>query len=184
MKQIKSPIPIPPPIPTELNKPSKEFKNVNNETIETIGMRNIVEYGKFSFALEEKREESLNKISTGLLTTFAVISLLISFRFPKNNPVFSAIIFVLLCLNSVFILFANWRFKYGTIQDAKGIFDEISKNYTNYNSQENFDMRWIYMMSKIQKGKKKINDKRLKFVMSSQVLFLVIVLTIVISTIF
>jgi len=146
-------------------------------------MKNIVELGKYSYDLEEKREQSLITQSSQMLTAFSIFSAVLFVILPiiietKTVSVwkllFSAgIISVFLLASLVLALIAQWRFKYSTMQDVQVFYDRVNAEFQNYASQVQFDVQWKEQLLSIHASKKKNNDKRAKLVIASMVVFLI-----------
>ncbi|MDQ5983915.1 MAG: hypothetical protein RUMPE_00944 [Eubacteriales bacterium SKADARSKE-1] len=132
-------------------------------------LSNIVEMGKFSYRLQEKREKILMN-QAGLMLIAVSISLAV---LPLLVPViYIPYVFTGLAVSLVFTVMAGWRFKYSQMTDAGVIFDEVNKNYECYETKCQFDMQWKMQLDIIHKSKAKITDKRIRFLLASMVSFI------------
>lgn len=147
-------------------------------------MHNIKEIGKYSYELEEKREQSLLDQAGKMMTAFslfiAAINVLLSavlehatIPISKNKLIFLAgIIFFFLLVSLFFAIMAQWRYKYKIIQNGQVWLDDVKANPQDYRSQGNFDMEWVNQLKKLQDKKEEINNKRVKFIKASITIFL------------
>jgi len=157
-------------------------------------MKNIVEFGKYSYDLEEKREESLIKQSSQMLTAFSIFSavLFTVLKIIIDIKVVSVwrllfcagVVSLFLVSSLVLALMAQWRFKYSTMQDVKVFYDRVNEEFQNYTSQVQFDVQWKEQLISIHSSKKKNNDKRAKLVIASMVVFVSAIGIVLASTFF
>ena len=54
----------------------EETTNYQNEDLDALRMKNVFEFGKFSFELEEKREQGILNQSGQMLTAFSLFLIL------------------------------------------------------------------------------------------------------------
>lgn len=161
-------------------------KEVESEKANFI-MQNIKELGMFSYDLEEKREKSLMEQSSRMLGILSCFMAITSFSaiFTVNKDILSKTLFFLmlsLLIGSlILIIFSSWRYKYKTMQDIEGIYENILKDHKSYETSAGFDFQWKYQIQMVHDSKKKINDKRANFICISMVLFLISVFILVIS---
>lgn len=163
------------------------------ETKENLCIKNAVEFGKFSFELEEKREQSILTQSSQMLTAFSLFSAAVLMSFPLVADYtgvpdiyafyLSAVALFPLIISLVLAIVAQWRFKYETLKSTKDFADELQKNHKDYQSQSDYDWQWIYQLDAVQVSKKKNNNRRVIFVRISMILFLVSVGILVIGNI-
>ena len=163
--------------------PNEIFHNNNTpKDIISIQHKNAVEFGKFSFELEEKRGESLIANSGHMLTAFSLYSaaLLTLLGVLLNNSIISrthlfsasTCIAAPLVLALVFTILAQWRFGYKTLIDATAFKAAFEKESKNYCEQYQFDYQFIIQLHKVQSSKKNVNDKRLFFIRAAMICFL------------
>ena len=144
-----------------------------------LRMENVREFGKFSFDLEEKREQSILNQSSQMLTAFSLFSAAILMALPIVTE-YSAIpdwqimyltevAFAPLIVSLVLAIIAQWRFSYQTMLDAEG-FENIL-----YRQKED------YQLSAVQKSKKKNTDLRVRLIKASMICFLLSVAILVIG---
>lgn len=154
-------------------------------------MKNIVQLGKFSYELEEKREQSLISQSSNMLTAFSVFSVVLFVAIPiiiDNTSVnvnqlllCSMVISLFLITSLVLAVLSQWRYKYQTMTDINDFYNIVNGEHQNYQTQVQFDMQWKEQLFQIQTSKKKNNDKRSKLIIASMILFLLSILTVIIS---
>lgn len=104
---------------------------------ENLCMENAVEFGRFSFELEEKREQSILTQSSQMLTAFSLFSAAVLMSFPLVADYtgvpdiyafyLSAGALLPLIISLVLAIVAQWRFKYETLKSAKDFADELQK---------------------------------------------------------
>lgn len=142
---------------------------------------NIVEFGKYSFELQQKREESIINQSGNMLTAFSVVSavmvmgipLLIEHTVaPTDQILFCAglsLLFLLISL--VFATIAQWRFKYQSMDSVDAFYNSVINEFENYSSQAQFYRQWKAQLSMLHSSKKKLNDIRARLITASMVSF-------------
>ena len=126
-------------------------KNVSQAKLADLMMKNIVQLGKFSYELEEKREQSLIVQSSNMLTAFSVFSAVIFVVIPiiidntnvRVNQLLlcSAIIAFFLISSLVLAVLSQWRYKYKTMTDINDFFEQINREHQNYRTQAQFDLQ-------------------------------------------
>ena len=144
--------------------------------------KNIADFARFSFELEEKREQSLISQSGQMLTVFSVVSaallmavpILIDYTcVPKNKILIAAgIVLTFLLASMVLAVLSQWRFKYATMLNGEELLQKVEKDINNHIYQSQFDYQWIDQLTDIQTSKKKNNDKRYMLVHASMITFL------------
>lgn len=133
-----------------------------------LRMENVREFGKFSFDLEEKREQSILNQSSQMLTAFSLFSAAILMALPIVTE-YSAIpdwqimyltevAFAPLIVSLVLAIIAQWRFSYQTMLDAEGFENILYRQKEDYHDQSDYDWQWVYQLSAVQKSKKKNTD--------------------------
>lgn len=171
-----------------ISSPSTPIEESNQETASMM-IEEIVEFGKFSYELEEKREQSLIGQSGQMLTAFSVFSAVILMSIPIaiDNLIvpisiilgYSGILFALLSSSLLLTIFAQWRFKYRTLIDVGEFYNKVNEDFFNYRTKPQFKIQWKEQLAEIQLSKKKTNNKRVKLLMVSMVLFIASVLTLI-----
>ena len=164
------------------------------ESIEDMMMRNIKDLGKFSYELEEKREQSLIEQSSQMLTAFSIFSavILVIVPFIVDLKIVSVakmlfctgIVTLVLITSLVLALLAQWRFGYQTMVNVNDILEQVKNESHNYQTQAQFDMQWKYQLEQIQVSKKKNNDKRVNLIRASMLVFLIAVALVISFAIF
>ena len=162
-------------------------------SVESLCLANAVQFGRFSFELEEKREQSLITQSGHMLTAIALYSAALLMLLPLVLDIsvlskaylwgaVSAIFFPLVC-GLVSTLLAQWRYRYETLVNAQEFYEnfDTSSKEGYYNNQEDFDYQWIAQLTAAQKSKKKVNDIRLFFIRLAMICFLISILFLIIS---
>ena len=149
---------------------------------ENLRMENAVEFGRFSFELEEKREQSILTQAGQMLTAFSLFSAAILMSFPLVADYtgvpdiyafyLSAVSLFPLILSLILAILAQWRFKYQTVKSPKNFTEELKSNYMDYSNRSDYDWQWIYQLDAVQVSKRKNNDLRAHLVGASMVLFL------------
>ena len=159
-------------------------------------MRNIKDFGKYSYEQEETRERSLLDQAGKMLTAFALftaaLNMLLSavlthatIPISKNKLIFlgGAISLVLLA-SLVLAIMAQWRYKYKVLQDGQTWFNHVYANYQSYSTQADFDKAWMEQIKEIHDAKTKSNDRRVKLIMAAMITFLLAVLLVILAIAF
>ena len=123
-------------------------------------LKNILALGKFSYSLQEKREESLINQAGRMLTTCSLTAVLLPLLLSKTTGLGPAILFTGLLISFIFALIAGWRFKSSSMPSIDVFYDEVYDRWEEFKVQPAFDMQWKYHLSAIHKSKKENNDKR------------------------
>jgi len=185
--------------------PSKSFADgtvvsggaTSVETTESMSLEqknrlyeNAMEFARFSFELEEKREQSLINQSIQMLTAFAVTSVALLMAIPvfiecatisRDVFLFSAcLIFILMLISMAPAMLSRWRFKYRTMIDGKEFLNHLKSQEKE--QQWQYDWQWIDQLSKIQRSKKKNNDIQVRLIKISMIAFFVVVLCMIIGS--
>lgn len=163
----------------------KETPPVNEDSPKDntlLRMENVREFGKFSFELEEKREQSIVNQSSQMLTAFSLFSAAILMALPivaeySSIPdwqimYLAEVAFAPLLASLVLAIIAQWRFTYETMQDAEGFENILYRQKSDYHDQSDYDWQWVYQLSAVQKSKKKNNDFRVRLIKASMICFL------------
>ena len=146
-------------------------------------MENILKFGKYSFELEEKREDSLIKQSGQMLTAFSIFSavliaalnIVIGLKIVSTGKLLfcASIVYSVLLASLVLALLVQWRYKYQTMEDVQVFYESINKAFTDYQRQAGFDMQWMEQIGAIHKSKLKNNDTRSRLIQASMIMFLI-----------
>ena len=131
-------------------------------------LKNILALGKFSYSLQEKREESLISQSDKMLTTCSVTAVLL---LSKAAGLGSVILLTGLLISFIFAVIAGWRFKSSSMPSIDVFYDEVYDRWKEFRTQPAFDMQWKYHLSAIHKSKKENNDKRTVCILISMISF-------------
>ena len=120
---------------------------------EALRMKNVREFGLFSFELEEKREQSILNQAGQMLTAFSIFSAAILMALPlvadytnvPDGQAFCLAVVVLapLIASLVLDILAQWRFKYQAIKDAEEFETELYRNRDAYKEQYAYDWQWV-----------------------------------------
>ena len=155
-------------------------------------LKNVVKFAKFSFKLEEKREQSVINQSGQMLTALSVASATILMAVPiliehtsisKLEILISAgIVLALLLTSMTLAVLAQWRFKYVTMKTGEELLQEINKDAENHQHQHQYDSQWINQLNEIQNSKKKNNDLRCKLIIASMGAFFLAVASLILCS--
>lgn len=158
---------------------------------ETLRMENVAEFARFSFKLEEKREQSVVNQAGQMLMAFSVTSaaLLLATQIlldHTNTPSYMillsvGIVLVFLLASMVLAVISQWRFKYITMFNGKELLQKIESDINCHTFQPQYDYQWIDQLSTIQASKKKNNDKRCNLIIASMIVFFAAVACLFIS---
>ena len=157
-------------------------------------IRNVIEFGKYSFELEEKREQSLLNQSSQMITAFSVFSAVL---FMGVLPVVIAvhtnltsrimfcaiIVLLLLIISLVLALLAQWRYGYDNMESIDVFYDEVKRKSDNYQIQEQFNEQWKIQLSQIHRSKRTLNNRRANLIKASMIVFFVAVGAVISSVI-
>ncbi len=143
-------------------------------------LANILNLGKFSYSLQEKREKILIDQSNRLLIAYliamaALLAPVLKMPVGLRNAVILGFV-----ASFVLSIMAGWRFKYTPMSSIDVFFDETYNRWEEFQTQTAFDVQWKHQISAIHKSKKKNNDKRAMCILISMISFLC---SIVIATI-
>lgn len=146
-------------------------------------MKNIAEFGRFSFELEEKREQSLITQSGHLLTALSVFSAALLMALPEMIEhtvvpaphLLTALGIVLIPLVGSFVLcvLTQWRFGYQTMKTAMELLSKAQADLQNLPTQAQYDYQWGDQLTEIQTSKKRVNDKRVRFIKAAICSFII-----------
>lgn len=137
MEAMDETVPRVPQVNDEIGKDSKALDPLSAEQI-TLRLKNVIKFARFSYELEEKREQSLISQAGQMLTAFSVASaallmvipiLLDHTSIPKQRILITAGLVLALMLASVVLsVFSQWRFKYKTMMNGDEFLKEIEKS--------------------------------------------------------
>mgnify|MGYP001067648163 CR=1 FL=1 len=134
-------------------------------------MTNILELGRFSYSLQEKREESLINQSGRMITAYSVTAALLPLLIAKTFNAGSILLLTSLLISFVFAVIAGWRFQNSAMPSIDVFFDEVYDRWEEFTAQPAFDMQWKYQLAALHKSKKRNNDKRANCILISMVSF-------------
>jgi len=140
--------------------------------------------GKFSYELEEKREQSLILQSGHMLTGFSIIFVMLLAVIPillNYTQISNKVVFLLLGISLFFLIFgllftiaAQWRYDYLGLDDIETIY-----NLMIVPSNDVGDW-WLENLNYIYNAKNDLNEKRVKLMKFSTFSFSISILTILI----
>lgn len=152
--------------------------------------KNLVEFAKYSFELEEKREQSLINQSGMLLTAFSVSSALLLMAVPiliehTSIPkgkilLFAGIALFLMLVSMLLAVISQWRFRYVTMMNGEELLKKVEEHLESHVFQSQYDYQWIDQLKNIQNSKKKNNDRRYHFVHASMIAFLLSIICLIV----
>lgn len=155
----------------------------------SLRLKNIVEFAKFSYELEEKRERSLINQSGQMLTAFSVVSatllmgvtILIDHTcIPKNMILKSAgISLALMLISMALAVISQWRFKYVTMMTGEELLQKVEADMNHHVYQSQYDYQWVDQLKEIQVSKKENNDKRYRLIHASMIFFFAAVVSLI-----
>lgn len=160
---------------------------------ETLRMKNVAEFAKFSFELEEKREQSVINQAGQMLMAFSVTSVAELMAVPiliehTNLPdcmiLFSSgLILTFLLASMTLAIISQWRFHYKTMFNGKELLQRVEADVYRHAFQPQYDFQWILQLSAIQESKKKNNDIRCNLIQASMIAFFVAVACVVVCSV-
>lgn len=157
-------------------------------------LNHIEKLSKYSYELEEKREQSLIEQSSRMLEAFSVITatmgILLSIileYIPNLSKHFvficTGIICFFLLTSLVLAILAQWRYKYKALPLPNEIYKHIYDNYKGFLNINNQTKHYNSLLNDVQQGKKNINDRRAKIITWSMIFFYCSIITFAISII-
>ena len=178
------------PVTENKEQAIEDIKTIDPDSIEQVELRtkNIVEFAKFSFTLEETREQSLLNQSSHMITAFSVTSAALLMAVPiilehTSKPKHSiillsaGIVIALTVLSMVLAVISQWRFEYKTMITGEEIRKIIEDDKASYVYQAQYDYQWIDQLSIIQDRKKQNDDKRYRLINASMIVFLLAIIS-------
>lgn len=166
-----------------MKKKEREKQQYQDEQI-TIQYRYIKELAQQKYDDEIRREQNLIQQSSQMQTAFSFMTAAVFMAIPicieykgKLSMIFfyigTSIIIAWLIISLVCASLAQWRWKTESLDNIEkvksGIID--SENWEDYLVEHHRLGSWIDMMSKVQKSKNTVNNKRVKLIMASMVCF-------------
>ena len=149
-------------------------------------MKNVIEFGRCSLEMEQKREESILNQSSNVLSALTLFSaifypiLAILFEEDMFEDMYLLIavvsVTVLLFCSIVCVILSQWRYKYNEMADVNVFYDDFTKKSTMYKEQYHFDYQWKEQIAVIHEKLKRNNDKRVSFLKCSMILFLIMII--------
>ncbi len=121
---------------------------------------NILELGKFSYSLQEKREEILINQSGRMLIACSISAGLLPLTLSQTAGTGLALLSASLLISIVFAAMAGWRFKTSAMPSIEVFFDEVYDRWEEFTARPAFDMQWKYQLAALHESKKRNNDKR------------------------
>jgi len=175
--------------------PQQEEQQKQQEQAQLM-MRNIKEFGKYSYEQELARERSLLDQAGKMLTAFALFTAALNMLLPvvlthatipisKNKLIclVGIITFVLLA-SLVMAILAQWRYEYKGMQDGQAWYKHVKDNYQDYATQANFDRVWMEQLKELHDAIRKNNNRRATQIIASMTIFLVAVLMVALASLF
>lgn len=157
-----------------------------------LRLKNVVEFAKFSYELENKREQSLINQSGQMLTAFSVASAALLMAIPiliehtvinKHMVLMTAgIVLALMIISMAFAMVSQWRFRYDTMMNGEELLHKIEADKDHHVYQLQYDYQWVDQLTVIQNSKKKNNDKRYILINLSMIAFFAAVAVLVTCT--
>lgn len=139
-----------------------------NEKSEMM-LKNINKFVEYSCQLEEKREESLIKQSSLMLTAIALTSTLIFKSGLIEFNFFNWCSAIFLVISLLCTLLMGWRYKYTNFPYSWDFYNYVEKNKEYFQNQFQFDWHFQNCLTIVEKSKKEINDKRVRFLIFSYI---------------
>lgn len=171
---------------------SKTQRNPDIILTRNMMLKNIVELGKFSYELEEKREISIVNQSGQMLMALSIFSAALYMVLPviidyttiavNKLAICVGLITITLLVSFILVLFSQWRYKYRTIADIDELYKAIEKDYQNYLSEDGFYLQWKEQLTQIHSSRRKINDVRVNLIKSAMILFVIAIMLVPICT--
>jgi hypothetical protein len=142
---------------------------------------NIVEFGKFSFDLENDRTKILAK-SSHLMAILSILMVLISTYLLKEN-VFKFVFLSVFGAGLICSLLTAFRYSYTTFENAKDFMNLVDKDVENYKDENSFKYQWVFQLEMAQKSRKRVNDIKANLINSSIILFFISLLPLILNII-
>lgn len=134
-------------------------------------LSNVLDFGRFSYNLQEKREESLLNQAGRMITACSVTIAIFLAIMPKTSKSGIIIPFVGLLVSLTFAAMAGWRFKNVWMANIDEFFKDVYDHSENYKTQYQFDWQWKHQISMLHKIKLKTNRIRTLFILISMSAF-------------
>ena len=161
------------------------------EDVDTI-IKNAMDLSMLSLEFQDKREQSLIKQSSQLLTAFSFLSAALLMLVPilisnlsgvsdKHILISMGITLSLLILSMVLALLVQWRYKYNTLPSPMAIYLHYESNIGYFKTEAQRCKSWIETINVTWKSKQKINNARVVLIKISMILFLCSIASVFIS---
>lgn len=134
-------------------------------------MSKIVEFGRYSFGQQEKREESLLNQSSQMLTACSVTAAIFSNIILNSINIFKVAALISLLVSLVFAVMAGWRFKICWMANIDSFYEDVYNNNEKYEDPYQFDYQWKHQLSMLHKDKERINAIRTRYILFSMCAF-------------
>ena len=174
---------------------AKNKVNIKKNNMEArLLISHIEKLSKYSYELEEKREQSLIEQSSKMLEAFSVITaalgILLSIVLQYIQSLSKYFVFISTGIIGFFLLsslilaiLAQWRYKYKALPLPDDIYKHIHDNYKGFLDVNNQAKHFNDLLNEIQQSKKSINDRRVKLITWSMIFFYCSIVTLVMSVI-
>lgn len=169
-------------------------QNNPEEDIYDLALKNIKDFGLFSFQLEQQRELAIISQASQMLTAFSIFSAALLMLAPVLLQYTSlsaikillsaGISFVPLLISLCSALLAQWRYAYYTLRDIAEFKDHIYRNINDFDSQSKYYDLWSLQIAPVHAWLFKNNNRRVLLVKISMISFLIAVFILVLATIF
>lgn len=164
-----------------MNQNNAEKSKSDSETVSMI-LKNVNEFGLFSFEREEMREESAIAQAGQMLVALSVFSAVVLMVTPVlmeytdisnvNIFIFLAIVLSLLSVCFIFTILAQSRYDYCVPADIDMIHQIVYEKEEEFSMPDDFLLLWQKEISEIHQSKKKMNDKRIRLIQISLVILI------------
>lgn len=170
------------------------IKRITTRNIDKI-IRNAQEFSMLSYDFEDKREQSLINQSSQILTAFSIISAALLMVVPIINssiptlPVSYTlfclgITLTLLIISMILAILVQWRYKYQALPSPISIYSHFQSNIKFFEREAQRSKSWIETMNVAWESKRKINNKRVKLITISMIIFFGALSSIIASVIY
>lgn len=166
----------------------------NVEDKVTPQYQHIKELSQLKYEAEEKREQSLIQQASQMQTVFSFITAAVFMAVPVcmqyRGELSLKFFFISISFITTFILFslifasiAQWRWKTKSFPDVEVIKKSVLENpeWEKTLCEYNRIDQWINLVAIVQNEKARLNDRRVKLIMTSMICFFCSVITIAIS---
>ena len=147
-------------------------------------LSNVLDFGRFSYNMQEKREESLLNQAGRMITACSVTIAIFSFIIPKDAKLGIIISFASLLASLVFAVMAGWRFKNVWMISIDDFFKDVYDHSEKYETQYQFDWQWKHQISMLHNIKLRTNRIRTRYILISMSAFVCSIVVATISMLF